>query len=183
MNKLYLRNSRAYAILSDEDVQWARQWDWSLSSNGYAVRYVEDDGRYKTIYLHREVMQRKLGKPIPPGLQVDHVGRQRLLNTREALRLATRSQNQANKGIQVNNSSQFKGINYNQGKFEARIRYRGKRLHLGRFDDPERAALYYDCASRLLYLAFSGTNFPEVPTPSDVETAVRDRLVRYGIDI
>lgn len=156
---------------------------WCYSASGYAVHYTTDaDGKPKVLYMHRLVMERMLGGPIPRDLQVDHISRAtdgelaRLNNRRSNLRLATRSQNQANKGRPINNTSAYKGVSFNHGKWEARIKYDGRRLHLGRFEDPHAAALAYDAASRLLYQEFAGVNFPEQLTPPSLESWVRKKV-------
>lgn len=156
---------------------------WCYSNSGYAVHYYTDEyGQRKTLYMHRLIMARMLKDGIPPGMQVDHVSRDRLQNRRLNLRLATRSQNQANKGIPVNNTSQYKGVTFNSGRWEARIRYQGKRLHLGRCVDPVAAALLYDAASRLLYRDFAGCNFPHKPTPPHIEKRLRETLDKRGLE-
>ena len=67
----------------------------------------------------------------------------------------TRSQNPANKGVPINNTSDYKD------KWEARNQYEGSRLYLGRFEHTQEAALAYDVASRHLYGAFAGCNLPQ----------------------
>ncbi len=167
------------ALVSTEDYDWIVRLKWCYSrGNGYAIHYFKDEqGNNKTLYLHRAIYAKILGGTIPHGLQVDHINRNRLDNRRENLRLATRSQNQANKSRPINNTSQYKGVSFNHGKWEVRIRYAGHRIHLGRFTDPERAALIYDAASRLLYRDFAGCNFPHRPTPSEIETIVLAVLI------
>ncbi len=151
---------------------------WCLSNSGYAVHYFADDtGKRKTLYLHRLVMERTLGQPIFPGLQVDHINLNRLDNRRENLRLATRSQNQAHKGRQVNTTC-YKGVNGNRGRWEVRIRFQGKRVFLGRYDDARIAALIYDAASRYFYQDFAGCNLPEEHTPPHIESMFRDIIRR-----
>ncbi|MBZ0293050.1 MAG: AP2/ERF family transcription factor [Anaerolineae bacterium] len=81
------------------------------------------------------------------------------------LRFATRSQNGANKGIAISNTSGYKGVSFNQGKWEARIRVEQRRIHLGRYPSALEAALTYDAAARLFNGDFAGVNFPDVPTP------------------
>lgn len=157
---------------------------WCYSNSGYAVHYYQDEqGRRKTLYLHRVIYQRILRHPIPPNFQVDHCNRNRIDNRRRNLRLATRSQNQAHKGLQVNNTSQYKGISFNRGCYEARIRHQGKRLHLGRYADGQEAALMYDAASRLLNREFAGCNFPQQPTPPHIEQQLKKLLNKRGIEI
>ena len=156
---------------------------WCCNASGYAVHYYTDaNDKPKMLNMHRLIMERILGTPIPPGLQVDHISREtdgilaRLDNRRANLRLASRSQNQANKGRAVNNTSDYKGVSFNHGKWEARIRYNGRRLHLGRFDDPLLAAMMYDAATRTLNQEFAGVNFPEQVTPPSLENQVRKVL-------
>jgi hypothetical protein len=152
---------------------------WCFSNSGYAVHYFKDEyGKRGTLYMHRLIMQRVSG--IPPGLQVDHINQTRVDNRRVNLRLATRSQNQAHKGRQINNTSLQKGVTFNSGRWEARIRFQGKRINLGRFTDPLQAAMMYDAASRFLYQDFAGCNFPEKPTPTYIETQLQMVLNKRG---
>lgn len=159
---------------------------WCYSNSGYAVCYTHDEqGQRKTLYMHRVIMARMLGQPIPGGLQVDHIQHHlgRLDNRRSNLRLATRSQNQANKGRPVNNSSFYKGVSFNRGKWEARIRFGGQRLNLGRFEAALVAAQTYDAASRLLNGSYAGLNFPQAGTPPQIEAQVRVRLQQRGLNV
>ena len=169
-----------FALVDDCDYQaLIALGKWCLSNSGYAVHYfVDATGKRKMLYMHRVVMQQTLGQPILPGLQVDHINLNRLDNRRENLRLATRSQNQANKGVQTNNSSHYKGVNGNGGRWEARIRFQGKRFFLGKYDDPRIAALIYDAASRHFYRDFAGCNFPNEATPPSIEAMFRDIIRR-----
>jgi hypothetical protein len=156
---------------------------WCYSNSGYAVHYYADEyGQRKTLYLHRFIVQRMSREGIPPGMQVDHRNQNRIDNRRLNLRLATRSQNQANKGVPVNNTSQYKGVTFNTGRWEARIRYQGKRLYLGRFTNPLDAAMIYDAASRLLYQDFAGCNIQDQPTSSHVEKQLREMLDKSGLE-
>jgi hypothetical protein len=160
---------------------------WCYSNSGYAVHYcINENGKRQTLYMHRAVMQRILGKPILNGLQVDHISgatlgaAARLDNRRANLRLATRSQNQAHKGRQSNTSC-YKGVNLNAGLWEARIRFQGKRVFLGKYENALAAATMYDAASRHLYQDFAGCNFPDKPTPSYVVEALGRILSRRGL--
>lgn len=161
---------------------------WCFSASGYAVHHISNDnGKRKVLYMHRVIMQRILGSPIPAGYQVDHISGAeegkiaRLDNRRENLRLATRSQNQAHKGRASNNSSLYKGVSFNQGKWEARIKYEDRRINLGRYADPVLAALTYDVASRYLYNEFAGCNFPDFAPLPAIEERVQAVLARYNV--
>jgi hypothetical protein len=151
---------------------------WCFSNSGYAMHYyVDDAGKRKTLYMHRLVMQRILCDVIPADFQVDHINLNRLDNRRENLRLATRSQNQAHKGRQSNTSC-YKGVNANRGRWEARIRFQGRRFFLGKYDHAKMAAQVYDAASRHFYQDFSGCNFPDEATPPRIEELLQAILAK-----
>lgn len=165
-----------FALVDDLDYPWLSQLRWCYSSDGYAVNYYRDEqGNDHKRSMHRLVMARILEQSVPPDLQVDHINHNRIDNRRENLRLATRSQNQAN------NTSGYKGVVWNQGKWEVRIRYQERKLYLGRYADPIFAALVYDGAARLLYQEFAGLNFPDRPTPSEIEQIVIQRLFKSDV--
>lgn len=161
---LPLRNSPGkYALVDDADYPSVCPYRWNLARNGYVVSYRKVDGRKRTLFLHRVIMN------APSGLQVDHISRDKLDNRRHNLRFATRSQNQANKGRSINNSVGLKGVTLEGSKYRARIRFdRRKRLHLGSYDTAEQAARMYDAASRLLNAEFAGVNYPNEPTAPDL---------------
>lgn len=81
-----------------------------------------------------------------PPAQVDHENRNRDDNAWRNLRDATRSQNQANRPAQANNTSGFKGVAFHKGAGRWRATL-GKR-HLGLFDSPEQAHAAYAEAAR-----------------------------------
>jgi hypothetical protein len=163
------------ALVDDADYPWLSKFNWHCSSDGYATNYYTDEfGKRHRRSMHRMIMAH--GNPLPRHIQVDHINRNRTDNRRCNLRYATRTQNQANTGKQKNNRSGYKGVSWHKTKWEARIKYGAKKLYLGRYDNPLKAALVYDCASRLLYGDFAGVNFPDTPTPAEIEQIVQQRL-------
>jgi hypothetical protein len=66
------------------------------------------------------------------------------------LRLATSSQNAANKKKHSNNTSGFKGVHLRKGtsRWAAAIRVGQKRIHLGFFSTPEQAHAAYAAAAK-----------------------------------
>ena len=91
-------------------------------------------------------------------LFIDHIncdrGDNRLCNLREC----ERSQNQANRGKQANNTSGFKGVTRHQGKWMGRVNLRGKAYRFSGFDKPEEAAAAYDAAALKIHGEFARTN-------------------------
>ena len=97
-------------------------------NNGY--RQFRFDG---TLALeHRAIWELHNG-PIPDGLDIDHINRDRSDNRIENLRLATRSQNCHN--------TEGKGYSWNKKrkKFVAYISNMGRTIYLGGFDNEEDA--------------------------------------------
>ncbi len=141
-----------YAYVDAADYEWLSRWTWHLYG-GYAARY--RSGKY--VYLHREIM-----KP-PRGMIVDHKNRNKLDDTRDNLRNATRAENMRNKGKQHGASSRFTGVSYNKArhKYLAQIRYKGRAYGLGLYVEEIDAAKAYDLAAVALFGEFARVNFPE----------------------
>jgi hypothetical protein len=172
------------ALVSDEDYEYLLGiGSWCYSNVGYAVHFErDDDGCRHTISMHRLIMARVLGQPVPTHLVVDHIDRNRLNNTRANLRTATRSQNQANRSLNADSVTRFKGISPEGYKFRVRIRFdRRMRLHLGSYYDATFAAHLYDAAAMLLNGDFAATNFPGAPILPDVQ-AIVDHYVAQNPD-
>jgi len=101
------------------------------------------------VLLHRLVLARKIGRPLERGEEVDHINRNGLDNRRCNLRLATRSQNCANKPAYRTNRSGYKGVRWSSRaqKWIAYIRVRGQHKYLGRHTTPEAAHQAYLAAA------------------------------------
>jgi hypothetical protein len=144
------------AIIDDEDARLA-QFRWRVTPKGYAVRH-SPRVHYKraSIYLHREV----LGVTGTPAT-VDHINMDRLDCRRCNLRVATASQNGANRGPQRNNTSGFKGVRWfkPRKKWRAQIKTHGKQETLGYFTAAEDAARAYDRAALDAFGEFARLNF------------------------
>jgi len=138
------------ALIDDEDFELVNQRRWHIlpyENTTYAASSVWDkvSKKDKTIRMHRFIMS------APQGLEVDHINGNGLDNRRSNLRLATRAQNQHNRGLNRNNKSGFKGVvwypRYN--KWLSVIIVDGQRKHLGYFSELEDAvAAYQEAALR-----------------------------------
>lgn len=155
-------------IVSDEDFEWLSRLNWCVhtrvSGQFSAKRGTTHNGKVKTIHMHREIMTRMLGRDLLPTEEVDHIDMNPLNNTRENLRLASRKQQERNRGKYTNNTSGFKGVFRSTAKSEkwfAQIRVDGRGVYLGSFDTPEEAAKAYDTAARELHGEFARLNFSD----------------------
>ena len=76
----------------------------------------------------------------PKGLQIDHVDRDTLNNRRSNLRTATAKQNQQNRGVQKNNKTGIRGVNYCavKKKWQASVGV-DRKIHLGFYESKDEA--------------------------------------------
>jgi len=103
--------------------------------------------RLAWIYVHGD---------IPNGMEVDHANRDttdtRLIN----LRLATSSQNNANRRINPSSKSGLKGAHSaKRGRYCARLTHKGKVHRLGTFKTAEEAHAVYVAAAEKLFGEFA----------------------------
>jgi len=149
-----------YTIVDLQDFYLLNDYDWVTYGKGdciYAVRHlISADVKEQIVRMHRYIMK------APEELLVDHKNGDGLDNRRSNLRLATFSQNMQNRRKHKKTSSKFLGVCFDKrnGKWRAKIKYNGKTIHLGRFDNEEDAARAYDAAAKKYYGEFARVNFP-----------------------
>ena len=165
--------SKGYmTLLSDADRELTQHRWYALVQEPWGVYVVRMVNR-RHVRLHREVMARALGRPLEDGEEVAHINHNRLDNRRENLRLADHAQNCANRKRPSNNTSGYKGVHMQNGRWAARCMKDGARYFLGYFDDPAEAGRAYDAKAMELHGEFAYLNFPEEWTlPAPVEELV-----------
>lgn len=125
---------------------------WRISGKGIIKGRVVTcvDGRgYLTVTLdghqinvHRVLWIMRNG-PIPQGMYVDHIDRDKLHNFPINLRLARPCENNWNRAGNRNNTSGHKGVSYNKNtnKWQVQMLKDGQARYFGSFDNLEDAAL------------------------------------------
>lgn len=93
-----------------------------------------------------------------PEMQIDHANGDTRDNRIENLRIATASQNSANKNFRVG-ASGYRGVVRYGRRFRAQITVEGRREYLGFFDDPACAAAAYDDRAKSAWGPFARVNF------------------------
>lgn len=82
-----------------------------------------------------------------PSADIDHINGFRTDNRIANLREASTSQNLMNARHRSDNTSGFKGVCRDQGRWKAQIRHHGRRINIGVFDTPEQAHAAYVAAA------------------------------------
>lgn len=147
------------ARVSDHRFDYLNQWKWQAhkGTHGCYATRKPTGARGPTILMHREIMQ------APDGLEVDHWDGDGLNNVDEKLRVCTTSQNGANRKVNSNNTSGFKGVsasgNTYKNPYKAEIKVFGRKIYLGSFETAEDAAHAYDEAAKKFFGPFAKTNF------------------------
>lgn len=141
------------ALVDDEWYEMVNQFKWTAFKSGeqwYAVRGWKDD----RILMHHFIM----GKP--EKLVVDHIDGNGLNNQKSNLRHCTHSQNHLNQGLQSNNTSGIKGVNFHKAtnKWTAYIKVNGKKKHLGSFLTLEEAGKAREKAIKEVFGDFATSN-------------------------
>lgn len=147
-----------HATIDDSDIELLeRVWHTCIGKYTVYISGKDKARKGKQIPMHRLIMERALGRKLERREEVDHIDLNGLNNTRENLRIATRSQNAANRRTQRNNKSGFKGVHWHKGKFEATIQVNRKTIYLGVFVTPEEAHVAYVEASKRYFGGYSRT--------------------------
>lgn len=143
-----IKVSDTVCFVDDEDYEHLSSFTWRLVT-GYAA------STDKSIMMHSIIIA------VPIRCVVDHIDGNKLNNQRSNLRVATRSQNGANRRMSRNNKSGYKGVHMRyDNKYQVTIVVNAKRICLGTFTNPKLAALCYDEEARKQFGAFAATNFP-----------------------
>ncbi len=147
------------AIVDDDDVDYLSQWEWSISTEGYAIRREKGpDGKSKTVQMHRAVNK------TPDGLLCDHINGNRLDNRKCNLRAATPAQNSRNKHGYWG-KAEYRGVTKltRTRRWRATVVVNGESINLGWFGSEYDAAIAYNTVAEKLHGEFASLN-PEVPT-------------------
>lgn len=122
---------------------------WHISAQGYVVRNIKKKTGTTETLMHRVIIK------APKGVEVDHWNRYRQDNRRRNIRIATRTQNNANHPRHKQNRTAYKGVRVTaEGRYNARIA--GK--HIGNFDTLDAAAQAYNDKAISLYGPFARLN-------------------------
>lgn len=92
-----------------------------------------------------------------PAGEMDHRDGVKHNNSIDNLRLATQSQNNANRPRYRNNKSGFKGAHFQNGKWRSHIRLNRRSMYIGSYDTPEEAHAAYVAKAKELFGEFANS--------------------------
>jgi len=146
-----------FTKVDDDDFEFLSKRKWC-----YSGRYAYGRFGNRMIFMHRVILK------VPYGLFTDHIDGDGLNNQKYNLRICTISQNTSNSKLRIDNPSGFRGVRFKKypcttgnGRWESRIRFMNKDVHIGYYDTPEEAAHARDDKARELFGEFASLNFPE----------------------
>ena len=122
--------------IDEEDEAFFRSRRWYLTNGDYLVCRVRVDGRRRTQLFHRLILS-----PIPQGMVVDHINRDKLDNRRRNLRIVTPQVNAKNIPAKPNKTSRYRGVSWNgrAGRWQVVLRIDGKLKWVGLFESEDEA--------------------------------------------
>ena len=122
-----------FAMVDDDDYEELIKFKWYYA-NGYACRKLSRKLGHITILMHLELLGASSF-----AKQGDHKNGNPLDNRRNNLRPATKPQQSFNKKLRSDNSTGFKGVSIDKGRFRARIHINKKEILIGYYDTAEKA--------------------------------------------
>lgn len=118
---------------TDSCREWAGSKTGTRLIYGWVTRYGHEQTAHRLSY-------KLFKKPVPKGMQVDHVCHNTVCVNPEHLRLASPSQNAQNrKGVRSDSTTGIRGVSPNGRRYEAGVYINKKYVYLGTFDTPEEA--------------------------------------------
>jgi hypothetical protein len=157
VKRIYLTGRKGaglYAIVDDSDYDLVAGHSWFWSYYGYAHTTIKTSNGRRPVSMHRFL----LGQESPAHF--DHINGNKLDNRRCKLRPASRSQNQANGGPQINSPGGIKGLSWYDDRKKWRVRIKSNNVvhYLGYYANKTDAIKAYNAAALKYHGEFARLN-------------------------
>jgi hypothetical protein len=142
----------------------SQQAAWNGRFAGKVAGYIDKQGYWSLHIFHRRYRAPRVAWLIMtgewPAGDIDHINLNRSDDRWSNLRVATESENMANRLAPRNNTSGFKGVSFDRKtkKWRAKITKNYSHHYLGAFDTPEAACAAYSKAAHELFGEFARTD-------------------------
>jgi HNH endonuclease/AP2 domain len=137
------------AILDDDDFDRFSAFHWCYRGErdgnlGYAIRHEKNGKKYRTVYLHRAIMNPA------PGCEVIFLNHDRLDCRRENLRAVTKEEARRHHRVRRDSKSGIKGVRFNpdSGTWSAYVYRYNHAYHVGTYYSEDAAARAYEAELR-----------------------------------
>lgn len=142
-----------HALVSDIDYKTINSLKWRvLTTKDPRHTYAISSTKKSYILMHRLIKQ------CPDGVVIDHKNGNTLDNRRSNLRIATLTQNGANRIKSKNSTTGYKGVTYfklhPKKPYRAQIKHKGKVKHIGCYETAAQAHSAYLLESKKLHGKF-----------------------------
>jgi hypothetical protein len=135
-------------ILVDDDKWHELSLMYWFMTSGY-VKTKKDN---TTIFMHRMILDAE------PNTIVDHINHNRLDNRISNLRIVEPNINAHNKSKRKNLTSVYIGVCKNKNRWEANVRFQGKKYYCGVYSNELEAAKAYNLKAKELYGDYANLN-------------------------
>ncbi|MDB2089370.1 HNH endonuclease [Clostridium paraputrificum] len=156
-----------------EDIDKCKKYQWHYA-NSKDVPYIATRINGKYIRLHRYIYEN-----VDDGLVVDHINRNPLDNRKSNLRCATPQENGFNKSVRKDNKTGVIGVEYlpKRNIWRGKIKYNNNTIHLGYFNDFNKAVIARRIAEEYLFGQFSPNK-----TIYNIEVNFKEEIIKRIID-
>lgn len=130
--KLIKLTQNKVTIINDRDFQAVNKLKWHIHSLGYAVSKFWLNGKCKSIYMHRLIINPKKYEV------VDHINGNKLDNRRINLRECSQVVNCHNRNkLNINNTSGYRGVHFDKSvkRWKSQITVNKKIIRIGSFNN------------------------------------------------
>jgi hypothetical protein len=142
-------------LVDDEDFEYLSKFNWYIQKGKHTFYVYRKGKEGNIIAMHRQLLGLSDSKVFS-----DHKDRSGLNNQRNNLRIATQSQNEANKVAHKGSVSKYFGVCWEKQykKWKARICKNKISVHLGYFENESDAAIAYNKAAVSYHGEFANLN-------------------------
>lgn len=134
--------------INKEDRELVERYGWYVANDGYVCTNIRTQSGRTRVTLHRLLIN-------PGELHIDHINRNKLDNRRCNLRVCTPSQNKRNSNKRSDNTTGYRGVSLERGKYRVQVICNGVNHRKGSYTSVHAAAIVANITRRELHGEYS----------------------------